>query len=262
MPRTSREESSTGIYHIVCKGVNHESIFETDREKRRMRLILERKGTEYELEIYAYCIMSTHFHLLVRGKLCDISSYISRSEIVYAVHYNKKKGRNGHLFQNRFHSECVESERYFWNCINYIHNNPVKAQIVERPEEYGYSSYQEYLEKNAKVIHRKAIKTCERKFQTIEEFERFTRKNEQNSWFIGTDGEIAQQKNELILRELRKFDSLSVFENTRKKVWYSEYTKKISSDLKVSQIEVIEVIHQLRSGEKEECHAVENVSQF
>lgn len=241
MPRRARKESTTGLYHIVFRGINHETVFEKDRYKRKMRLILKEKIKDYCLEIYAYCIMPTHMHILIRGDLKDIASFISRSEMVYAKMYNETEHRNGHVFQNRYYSECVENEKYFWNCINYIHNNPVKAQIVDFPSEYLYSSYAEYVGSEKGLIHEKVKKMLDVKFESIEEFERFSKKNEQDSWFGGTDEEMRTQKSELILKELRKIDRYSGMRNLHGTIKRCDETKKLAERLKVTQNEIIEL---------------------
>lgn len=238
MSRIARKESATGVYHIVFKGVNHEKIFESDKEKHKIRFIMQEKIREYPLEIYAYCIMSTHMHVMIRGKLADISKFITRCEIVYAMQYNEKKRRNGHLFQNRFFSEAIEEERYFWNCINYIHNNPVKAGIVDAPEKYIWSSYEEYVNK-VQLITEKTLKMVHNRFRTIEDFEKFSLKNEQSSWFVGTEEEVKMQKSELILKKLSEMNNLSVFKNRNGKIRYSKTTRQMSEELRVTQREII-----------------------
>ena len=241
MGRIARKESATGVYHIVFKGVNHEKVFESDKEKHKIHFIMQEKIKEYPLEIYAYCIMPTHIHVMIRGKLEDISKFITRCEIVYAMQYNEKKKRNGHLFQNRFFSEAIEDEKYFWNCINYIHNNPVKAGIVDGPEKYHWSSYDEYVDE-IQLITEKTLKMVHKRFRTMEDFEKFSLKNEQSSWFIGTDSEVKMQKSALILKKLLEMDNLSMFKNRNGKIKYSETTKKMSKELRVTQKEIMNEI--------------------
>lgn len=243
MSRTARKRTSTEIYHVVFKGVNHEKIFEKESQKRKINLIMKEKLKDYGIEIYAYCIMPSHVHLLIKGDLNEISKFVSRSEMVYAAQYNLSQTRNGHLFQNRFYSECVENERYFWNCINYIHNNPVKAHLCERPAQYNFSSYCDYYEeRELSILHEKAIQLRKKKFYCWEDFEKFSLKNEQISWFTGTEEEVKMQKSELILKELRKMADLSVFENSKGRIVRTEKTKELSEKLNMKQIEIVEEI--------------------
>ena len=132
MPRhVKRQQSSTGLYHVFVKGINKEKIFDQTREKAYFKRIIKESLSKYDVEIHAYCIMSNHAHLVIKsdGKQ-KLSYFMSNILAKYAQYYNYKHNRNGHVFQNRFGSECIESERYYWNCIKYIHMNPVKAFMV------------------------------------------------------------------------------------------------------------------------------------
>ena len=82
--------------------------------------------------------MSTHFHILLRADLKLLSHYMASVLAEFAEYYNFKHNRNGHVFQDRFKSECVETGQYFWNCMRYIHMNPVNANIVKHPLNYNF----------------------------------------------------------------------------------------------------------------------------
>ena len=97
---------------------------------------------------YAYCLMSNHMHLLIQERDEPLSDVIKRIGVSYAHYFNKKYERNGHLFQDRFRSEPVDSIEYFVVLLRYIHQNPLKAGIVERTEYYHWSSWKEYENKN------------------------------------------------------------------------------------------------------------------
>ena len=136
MPRTARMKSSTDFYHVIARGINHERIFNQPREKNNFIRILKKYLKKYDVELYAYVIMSTHFHLLIHSELEVLSGYLAIVLAEFAEYYNYKHNRNGHVFQNRFKSECVENMQYFWNCIRYIHMNPVDANLVKNPMKY------------------------------------------------------------------------------------------------------------------------------
>lgn len=157
MGRTARRVSCTGMYHIMIRGINKDKIFDKVIDCEKMQKTLLEYLPE-ELEIYAYCIMPNHLHLMVRGDLRLISTYMRKIEGSYAAYYNMSRERVGAVFQGRFKSECIETESYFWNCLNYIHNNPVKANIIAAGENYRYSSMQEYKSTKIRMIHEKAIK--------------------------------------------------------------------------------------------------------
>ena len=88
--------------------------------------------------------MSNHIHLLVREQKEDISSVMKRLGVAYAYYFNKKYQRNGHLFQDRFRSEPVNTMEYFVTLMRYIHQNPLKAGLVSSPGDYSWSSWHEY----------------------------------------------------------------------------------------------------------------------
>ena len=93
---------------------------------------------------YAYCLMSNHFHLLIREREESISDTIKRIASSYVYYFNRKYRRDGHLFKERFKSEPVNDMAYFTTLLRYIHQNPVKAGIVENVKDYEYSSWGEY----------------------------------------------------------------------------------------------------------------------
>ena len=96
-------------------------------------------------QVYAYCIMGNHVHLLIcEGNEC-LEQIIKRIGVRYVRWYNTKYRRVGHLFQDRFKSEPIDSKEYLLTVLRYIHQNPVKAKICNNAEEYLYSSYREYL---------------------------------------------------------------------------------------------------------------------
>ena len=149
MSRASRSYSQSGVYHILFRGVNQQSIFEEkadyDKLKETILIVKEEMG----FEIYAYCFMSNHVHIVLKEKRDrDISLIMKRILTKYARWYNIKYGRSGALIANRYKSVPVEIDEYFLHLIRYIHQNPVKAGIVEKLGEYRYSSYNEYMEEN------------------------------------------------------------------------------------------------------------------
>ena len=93
---------------------------------------------------YAYCLMSNHVHLLLRVNQEDIGSTIKHLTVMYAMYYNQKYSRSGHVFQDRFKSEPVNDMAYFVTLLRYIHQNPTKAGIVSKVGDYDWSSWKEY----------------------------------------------------------------------------------------------------------------------
>ncbi len=147
MVRQARKISSTGIYHIIQRGVNRQVIFHEEEDFERFISTLLRFKLECNLEIMGYCLMSNHIHLLVRDnlELSAVSAFIKKVSSSYVYWYNMKYERTGHLFEERFKSEVVEDERYLLTVIRYIHQNPVKAGLVGQIMDYKWSSYKSYL---------------------------------------------------------------------------------------------------------------------
>ncbi|MBP2629001.1 MAG: transposase [Firmicutes bacterium] len=99
-------------------------------------------------EIYAYCLMDNHVHLLLCDTKDEISRTMKRICVSYVYYFNKKYKRIGHLFQDRYRSEVVEEDAYLLSVARYIHKNPLKAGMVKRVEDYKWSSYAQYLSAN------------------------------------------------------------------------------------------------------------------
>ena len=90
---------------------------------------------------------------MIWAEIQELSFFMARVLAEYANYYNYKHDRNGHVFQNRFTSECIEDEDYFWNCLRYIHMNPVKAGMAKKAADYKYSSIKEYFAEEKMLIN-------------------------------------------------------------------------------------------------------------
>ena len=132
MPRQARKESGTGIYHVMLRGINRQDIFEETEDYVRMLSCMQQMLEQYDDQgnrlpplctFYAYCLMSNHVHLLLRVNQEDIGSTIKHLAVMYAIYYNQKYSRFGHVFQDRFKSEPVNDMAYFVTLLRYIHQN-------------------------------------------------------------------------------------------------------------------------------------------
>lgn len=178
MSRKSRTKSALGIYHVMLRGINKQNIFFCEDDFVRMMEIIrdapyEKAGTTGKIisdslcTIYAYCILDNHIHLLIKEGTKSISDIMKSIEDRYAVYYNRKYERVGHLFQSRFPSEAVNDREYFYTLLRYIHRNPVKAMEAKTPEEYPFSSWNEYVGSKSnimKVLKPSAIQATLEKF--------------------------------------------------------------------------------------------------
>ena len=145
MPRNARTHAESGIYHVMLRGINSQQIFEDDEDNRVFLQILREYKSVCGYQILAYCLMGNHVHLLLKEGSESLEQTFKRIGAKFVYWYNAKYQRTGHLFQDRFKSEVVENERYLCTVIRYIHQNPIKARLCKRLEDYPYSSFREYL---------------------------------------------------------------------------------------------------------------------
>lgn len=151
MPRQARNKSGIGIYHIMLRGVNQQQIFEEQEDCDKFLQVLRDCKAISEFKLFAYCLMGNHIHILLQETKEPIELLMKRIATRFVYWYNIKYRRSGHLFQDRFKSEPIESETYFLTVLRYIHQNPIKAGICKTVEAYENSSYSEYF-KNSDLI--------------------------------------------------------------------------------------------------------------
>ncbi|MHB8074642.1 REP-associated tyrosine transposase [Desulfosporosinus fructosivorans] len=147
MPRTAREKSQTGIYHVMLRGIDKRDLFLKDSEYQKFIDYIQKAKDKCEFTIYAYCLMTNHIHLLIKTQTetQDVGDIVRRITVGYAQYHNFQNGRTGHLFQNRFRSEIIDNDAYFLEVLRYIHQNPLKAGMVKNIEDYQWSSINAYL---------------------------------------------------------------------------------------------------------------------
>ena len=129
----------------MLRGINQQQIFEDAEDCDKFIQILQECKAISGFKLFAYCLMGNHIHLLIKPENEPIEQVFKRIGGRYVYWYNVKYRRTGHLFQDRFKSEPVEDDGYFLAAIRYIHQNPLKAGICKRIEDYEYSSYGEYI---------------------------------------------------------------------------------------------------------------------
>lgn len=145
MARQLRIEYEGAFYHVTSRGNQREKIFWNEQDKERLRVILDRTKERYGYLLHGYVFMSNHYHLLIETPRANIKQIMQNINTSYTVFVNRKYARSGHLFQGRYKAFIVDKERYLLALGRYIHLNPVRAGLVRRAEEFGWSSYREYL---------------------------------------------------------------------------------------------------------------------
>src|SRR4030043_955742 len=147
MGRPIRIEYPAALYHITSRGNERKKIFLEDGDRVKFLKILEDYHDRYGILIHSYVLMDNHYYLVLetpRGNLLKVMHGINSS---YTGYFNRKYGRSGHLFQGRYKGIIVEKDTYLIPLSRYVHLNPVRAKIVERPEQYRRSSYPGYIGK-------------------------------------------------------------------------------------------------------------------
>jgi REP element-mobilizing transposase RayT len=145
MARPLRIQFENALYHVTGRGNERKTIFRTTTDYQKFKEYLRQAQDKYGFLLHAYTLMQNHYHLILQtpsANLGQIMHYVNGS---YTTYFNVKRKRAGHLFQGRYKAILVERDRYLLELSRYLHLNPVRAQIVERPEDYTYSSYQSYI---------------------------------------------------------------------------------------------------------------------
>ncbi len=144
MARPLRIEYPGAFYHVTSRGNEQKDVFKSMRDRQKFLEYLESATTRYGAILHAYCLMSNHYHLLLETPGGNLSQIMRHINGAYTTYFNVKRKRAGHLFQGRYKAILVEADEYLAELSRYIHLNPVRVRIVERPEQYQWSSYQSY----------------------------------------------------------------------------------------------------------------------
>lgn len=145
-----RIEYPGALYHITIRGNERKKIFLDDGDRTQFLEILSDYHHRYDIRIHSFVLMENHYHLILetpQGNLLKVMHGINGR---YTGYFNKKYRRTGHLFQGKYKGILVDKDAYLLQLSRYVHLNPEKAGIVERPEHYLWSSYQGFIGKGKK----------------------------------------------------------------------------------------------------------------
>ena len=158
----------------MIRGVNQQNIFSDDEDYEKFLDILATYRKKIGYDLYAYCFMGNHVHLLIKEGEEVLSNTMKRIGASYVYWYNWQYNRKGHLFQDRFKSEAVEDDAYFLTVLRYIHQNPQKAGLTDDIASYKWSSYKEYTSKKTIVNIDFVLSLFDKEIdKAIEGFKRF-----------------------------------------------------------------------------------------
>lgn len=211
MPKTARKKVESGIYHIVLRGINKQTIFFDDEDREvflnRIKIIKEKR----RFEIYGFCLMSNHVHMLIKEIESPIGSIFMMMLSSYVLWYNVKYKRIGNLFQDRYRSEGIEDDAHLLCALRYIHQNPIVAGVVENIDGYDWSSHSAYTQGGQSFIDTEFIL---RMLGGLDEYEKFV-SQEETRQFIENNNRITITDDELIDRIRKVMEIKQIYDLQR-----------------------------------------------
>ncbi|AJQ28769.1 transposase [Pelosinus fermentans] len=144
MARKPRVHYEDAIYHVMARGNNRDRVFESEEDKAKYLKILADYKERYDFKLYAYVVMDNHVHLLLQVGKDPLAKIMQGIQQRYTQYYNWHHKHSGHVFEQRYKAFICEEESYIMALICYIHQNPVKANILEGIN-YSWSSHQAYV---------------------------------------------------------------------------------------------------------------------
>ncbi|MFH1360596.1 MAG: transposase [Candidatus Omnitrophota bacterium] len=154
MPRQARLDYPGALHHVIARGIDGIEIFQTEKEKQAFLSRLKKRLSESNLQIYSWCLMDNHCHLLIQTGKTSLSEFMQSVLTGYAVFYNKAHKRKGYVFQNRYKSILCQTDEYLLPLIRYIHLNPVKAKVVtfDNLAQYLWTGHKELIQNSKEGI--------------------------------------------------------------------------------------------------------------
>ncbi len=145
MARPLRLEFEGAWYHVLNRGANRQKTFYEDADYKNFLSLVAACHATWGIETHAYCLMPNHYHLLVKTPRGNLSRAMRHLNGVYTQRFNKVHQRDGALFRGRYKAILVDADSYLLQVARYIHLNPVKANLTQKPQDYKWSSYRSYL---------------------------------------------------------------------------------------------------------------------
>ncbi len=250
MPRRPRVDIP-GFYHIINRGVEQRVVFFEKEDFKKFEELLCSYASNFEINLHSFSLMSNHYHLLLETKNEELSKFMRQINMNYAIYFNKKYKRSGHLWQGRYRSWYVTDEAYLYSLILYIEQNPLKAKIIDNIGEYPYQSAYYILNdlelpiclKNSWLAKNFSNKSEIKDFLSSP-LDKDTLKELQKASMLV---EVAQKENKLTIDKLQKLFSNVKDKKERNKKIYQAYKKgysqhKIAKLLGLSQPTVSAII--------------------
>jgi len=171
MARPIRVEYPYAIYHVISRGIRRDNIYREDDDKEKFLEKLKETKEKYNIEVFCYCLMDNHYHLLIRTPLGNLTKTMHYLNASYTNWVKAKHDIVGPVFQGRYKSILIEDESYLLTLSSYIHLNPLRADMVDKLEDCKYNSFNEYIDKlDYEIVDKDFIL---RKFENIEAYKDF-----------------------------------------------------------------------------------------
>ena len=152
MARRPRVFAPGLLYHVIVRGNQQQKTFLTDQDYQAYLERVSRYREKYGITLYAYCLMPNHVHLLLECSDKPLSKFMQGLQQSYTQYFNRAHRKVGHLFQGRYKAIVCEKDEYLLSLLRYIHLNPVRAGLVQRPDQYKYSGHGAYLSGSGKGL--------------------------------------------------------------------------------------------------------------
>lgn len=146
MARRPRLLAPGVLYHVIVRGNHRQKTFLNPRDYQAYLERLGRYRKRLDVTVYAYCLMPNHVHLLVESGPQPLSRFMQGLQQSYTQYFNRTHHKVGHLFQGRYKAIVCDKDEYLLSLVRYIHLNPLRAHMVQKPDEYPYSGHRQYLE--------------------------------------------------------------------------------------------------------------------
>ncbi|MEB6548673.1 transposase [Heyndrickxia sporothermodurans] len=154
MPRKPRIWFEGAKYHITSRGIRRSNLFFDDQDRSMYLYLLREAMGKFPFKLYTYCLMTNHIHLQIETIKHPPGEIMKQVHTKYAKYFNKRYDFTGHVFESRYGAEQIDRPDYELEVNKYIHLNPIRANIVQRLEDYPWSSYRTYIfgEENSLVF--------------------------------------------------------------------------------------------------------------
>jgi len=152
MARAIRIEYTGAFYHVTARGNERRRIFFNKIDYQTFKEYVSKAQDKFNIFLHCYMLMSNHYHLILETPEANLTKAMHYLNGSYTNYVNRRKGRDGHLFQGRYKAIVIDKDDYLLELSRYVHLNPVRAKIVAKPEEYSFSSYRSYIDKKKEDI--------------------------------------------------------------------------------------------------------------